>query len=562
MHEANARPWRHDYLRYDAIRAQLEAWAAAHPKRARVASLGRTPEGRDILCLDLGPDPDRIRPAMVVSANIHATELAGSSVALAFAESVLGIHGGGPGPDGMPKPIAEALRDVRVFVIPRISPDGAESVLTDGAYVRSVPRAPDHGRQAPRWIRSDMTGDGRCRVMRVVDPSGQMVESPEVAGLLLPRRIDDPPPYYTVYPEGYIEHFDGTVPDPAVDTRVDLNRNFPWSWKPEPDQGGAGDWPGSAPESRALLEFAAAHPEIFAWVDFHTYGGVAIRPDGMQPDRKMKAFDLAVFRQLGEWVEAETGYPMVSGFEEFTYRPDVPIHGDLIEYAYSQRGAFAYVVELHDLFARLGVERKKPFIDHYRFSRDQMVALARWDAEHNAGRIMRPWVPFEHPQLGPVEVGGVDVVIGIRNPPPDQLPGLCDAQIRPLLRLGAIGPRPVLDAPEVRDLGDGLRAIEITVRNAGYLPTYVTEVARDRPHNEPLWAEVDAETVGPRRIEVGHLRGWGRGLDGAGALTWIEGRGHGDRRRLRWVVSGAGPVTVRAGSRRVGWVERRVGEAP
>lgn len=555
VESAADRPWRNAFLPYDRILAQVDAWVAAHPERVRRLELGTTPEGRPIVALDLGHDPERTRPAMAVTANIHATELAGSSVAMAFADAIIALHGGAP-PDDLPPTIAEALKDVRVFVVPRISPDGAEHVLTTGRMVRSVNREAPHADPTPRWVRGDLTGDGRSRLMRVEDPNGQLVADPDQPNLLLPRRIEDPPPYYKVFPEGHIEHFDGaTIPDPGYAPQVDLNRNFPWSWKPEPTQSGAGDFPGSTPESRAMLEFAVAHPEIFAWVDFHTFGGVCIRPDGEKADGKMKPFDLAVFRQLGAWAEAATGYPMVSGFEEFCYRPDVPIYGDLIEFAYHQRGAFAYVVELHDLFAQMGIERKKPFIDHYRLSREQMAQIAQWDAEHNGGRSIGEWVPFEHPQLGSVEIGTGDPIVGLKNPPLGQMPEVCDRHVAPLLRLAAIGPRLVLDDPAVETVGDGLRAISLTVRNAGYLPTHVCDVAKDRPHNEPLWAEVSPAPIGaPARVKVGHLQGWGHGLDGSGSAIWPDSPGHGDRRRLRWVVP-AGPIAVRIGSPRVGWVE-------
>ena len=70
-----------------------------------------------------------------------------------------------------------------------------------------------------------------------------------------------------------------------------------------------------------------------------------------------------------------------------------------------QRGAVALVCELWDLFKQIGVERKKPFVDHYsHITRDDMVRLARWDAEHNAGRVIRPWRAVQHPQIGAVEI--------------------------------------------------------------------------------------------------------------------------------------------------------------
>ena len=142
-----------------------------------------------------------------------------------------------------------------------MSPDGAEAVLANGRYVRSVPRDERPARAHAYWRCDDVDGDGLALTMRVRDPGGEMVESPEFPGLLLPRTIDDPPPYYKVYPEGVIENFDGSnVPTPHFlsDNQTDLNRNFPFFWAPDSKQEGAGAFPLSEVESRAVVEFAIA----------------------------------------------------------------------------------------------------------------------------------------------------------------------------------------------------------------------------------------------------------------------------------------------------------------
>ena len=135
-------------------------------------------------------------------------------------------------------------------------------------------------------------------------------------------------------------------PDPYFlsDNLYDFNRNFPYTWAPEPQQAGAGPYPGSAPETRAVLDFATAHPNIMVWLNLHTFGGVLIRPLGDKPDAKMNAGDLAIFEQVEAWMTEHTGYACVSGFHEFLYEPDKPLHGDLSDYAYHQRGALAYEI--------------------------------------------------------------------------------------------------------------------------------------------------------------------------------------------------------------------------
>jgi hypothetical protein len=240
--------FRERFLSYDELTRQVRAWADAFPDLCRAASIGRTPEGRELWLLTLGPDPDRPRPSAWVDGNMHASELCGSSVALAIAEDVLRLHlrqdGEGTGPAS---PVQAArLRDVRFYILPRMSPDGAEAVLTSGRYVRSVPRDERPARAHPYWRCGDVDGDGLALSMRIRDPLGEMVESADFAGLLLPRSIDDSPPYYKVYPEGVIENFDGkNVPTPHFlsDNQTDLNRNFPFYWAPDSKQEGAGAFP-------------------------------------------------------------------------------------------------------------------------------------------------------------------------------------------------------------------------------------------------------------------------------------------------------------------------------
>lgn len=567
--EALSQGFRKNYLRYDQITAQLHAWAKAFPHLAHVHSIGRSPEGRELWLLTLGPEPSRTRPAVWIDGNMHATELCGSSVALAVAEDVLRLH---LSPEtnlhGLPAHVRTRLRDVLFYILPRMSPDGAEAVLRDGRYVRSNPRDRRPDRLRPRWVCTDIDGDGLSLLMRKPDPTGEFVESTEVPGLLLPRRIEDPGPFYKVYPEGMIEPWDGnTVPDPHFlsDNDTDLNRNFPWSWMPEPEQEGSGAYPLSEPEARAVVEFATAHPEIFAWINLHTFGGVYIRPLGHAPDKNMHPFDLAVYRQIAEWGDALSGYPMVSGFEEFLYEPDKPLHGDLADFAYHQRGALAFVCELWDLFHQLGIERKKPFVDHYtHLTRDELVKLGRWDIEHNHQRILRPWKKCLHPQLGEVEVGGLDPRVGISNPPYETLSEVCARQSAVFLRVASLAPALRLTRTQVTPLGDGTHNIELTVENHGYLPTYILGSAKSLPWNEPLRMEITPEgctLVSPtdRLREIGHLEGWGRGLFATSmSLFHQRSRGNVSSRTLHWVVSGQGSLTVRIGSCRVGWITEHI----
>jgi hypothetical protein len=559
--------FRRAYLDHDQLVAQLRAWQTAYPALVRLTSLAKTPEGRDVWLVTIGPEPDRIRPAVWADGNMHAAELAGSSVALSIAEDALRVH---LEPDTLelPKPVIERLRDVLFYIVPRVSPDGAECVLRTGRVVRSVPRDPRVERGAPRWIVGDVDGDGLAFAMRVKDPGGELVEAHEFPGLLVERTLDDEGPFYKLYPEGTIENFDGKhVPSPFFlgDNPVDLNRNFPWAWSPGHEQIGAGAFPASEPEARGIVEFTSAHPEIFAWCNYHTFGGVLIRPLGHGPDSKMDQEDLAVFRQLEAWMLEETGYPSVSGYEEFLYEPDKPLKGDLSEYAYNQRGALGYVIELWDLFKRLGMERPKKFVEYYaKVSRADLVKLAWWDKEENAGRTFPPWRPFDHPQLGRVEIGGIDPRVGMWNPPLHALDAVCASQTPVFLRVASLAPRIKIAKIDRQPLPGGITRVEVRIENDGYLATFGLPSAKKLDFNEPLYA-----TCKPDRCELvdagaayqalGHLDGWGRGLySGANLPAYPGTRGTTHAAWATYLVRGTGVLDVKIGACRAGFITARI----
>jgi len=79
----------------------------------------------------------------------------------------------------------------------------------------------------------------------------------------------------------------------------DLASNFPegW-WRDDETQGGAGDYPASMPESRAILEFFTNHTNILLAQSFDVTGGAGVRPFARWPESRLDARDIAVLDRL------------------------------------------------------------------------------------------------------------------------------------------------------------------------------------------------------------------------------------------------------------------------
>jgi Zinc carboxypeptidase len=552
-----------DYVRYDELTRTLEGWARDHPEFIHLSSLAKTEYGRDIWLLEVGKDPDRHRPAICIDGNMHSAELLGTNAALCIAQELVHLHCGQREVcDRWPRSIQESALEGLYYIIPCVTPDGAEEVLTAGRISRSAPRRHAHP-NAPHWIRSDVDGDGRIRQIRMRHPAGEFVEHPDCPHVLVPRTVQDAGPFFKVFPEGNIEGFNGrNVPfaHTLSDNDSDFNRNFPYDWSSDHD--GAGSFPGWEPETRALIEFGARSPHIFAWLNLHTFGGIFIRPPFSSSANEVDREDLLVYDYAATLAAQYTGMATVSAFEDMTPVASQPMTGTLAAWAYGERGCLAWAVELWDLFAAAGLQKRQPFFHSYAAQqRKEIAALAEWDARENGERVFSPWRAFVHPQLKDVEIGGIDPVRGFINPPEKEIAPISGGLASFAIALTCLGPR-LKSYVTAEIISEKLTRIDLLATNDGYLPTYVSATSRSRPWNRGLQARFRTSgctlVSGPPSADLGHLRGWGRGADEEANAPFFQKSQAIQDIGLTWVVQGTGQVEIEIGAPRVGWQTHKV----
>ena len=303
------------FYRHAELGTLLQAYAAARPELVQLRSLGLSHEGRDIALLVItntatGADTDK--PAFWVDGNIHAGELTASTACLYWLHQLVLGH-------GSDAQITQLLDSRVVYLCPRLNPDGAELALADKPrFIRSSTRAyPWDEAPVDGLTAEDIDGDGRVLHMRLPDAHGTWKCHPEDARLMIPREPGEfGGSYYRVMPEGTISHYDGVLIKVNPDREgLDLNRNFPSMWRQEFEQPGAGPYPASEPEVRAMVDFIVKHPNIGAAVSFHTHSGVILRPMGTMSDEQMTPEDLWIIKRFSAIGEKLTGYPAVSSFQ-------------------------------------------------------------------------------------------------------------------------------------------------------------------------------------------------------------------------------------------------------
>src|SRR5690242_7119851 len=248
------------FYRDQELSELLRPFAAESPGLASIEAIGRSHEGRDIWLLTVtnratGEAADK--PAFWVDGNIHSTEVAASVAAVYFLKYLLDGYGKDP-------EVTRALDTRAFYICPRINPDGAEWALADKPkWIRSSTRPYPYDEDEIEGLTvEDIDGDGRILQMRIADPNGLWKDHPPQPGLMIRRDpIETGGTYYQILPEGSVEDFDGyTLRLKKAKQGLDLNRNFPASWRQEFEQLGAGPFPTSEPEVRALVTFITSHP--------------------------------------------------------------------------------------------------------------------------------------------------------------------------------------------------------------------------------------------------------------------------------------------------------------
>lgn len=263
---------------YPEMIQALRALVAANSDIARMQSIGKTVEGRDLWAININSTPAQLKtqrrttadkPAAIFMGNHHAREHLSAEVPLMFAEHLL--------KNRREVRISKLLDTRDIWIIPMVNPDGVEYDIATARY--------------QYWRKN--------------------------------RR----------------DNKDGTF-------GVDLNRNYGFKWgtggsdKDTSSEIYMGPEPFSEPETRAIRDFVISKPNTKVLLTFHTYSELILYPWGNTYDDIGNARDVAVFKKMATTMAQWNHYKPEQSSDLYI------TSGDTTDWAYGERGIFAFTFEL------------------------------------------------------------------------------------------------------------------------------------------------------------------------------------------------------------------------
>lgn len=500
---------------FSEVAAYLDSVTKAYPKITKLHNIGKSYLGKDLLVLEITNHTNGEaleKPGYWIDGNLHSSEVMGAEVCLKTIDTLVTQYG--------KDPFITDLVDTRtVYIMPKLNPDGSDHYLTKPDGMRSSVRPHDADRDGllDEDPPEDLNGDGNITMMRIKDEQGPMKTSSEDSRLMV-RRTEEEKGEWRIYSEGIDNDKDGRFNEDGVGG-LDINRNWPSRWQQEWIQRGAGPYPLSEPETRAVAEFLFSHSNVTGLINHHMAGNFVYRPPTNRnydpitgEEVEMNRQDEAFFQVFGnKYREIINKQPVRKVLGRGGPPREGAIWGVMIGWAYDHLGVFSWVPEMGSL---------NPYCDYDKSGRVTEFERLRWNDEELGGKIFVGWTPYDHPQLGKVEIGGF--VRKLYDPksktytnlmcyPGPVFEDFLTKHTEWNLYLASRSPSVRISGVKVSSFEAGFFKVTAKIQNQGFLPTNVTQQAVRNRTAKTVKATITLNgaklIMGKENVDLGHLPG-------------------------------------------------------
>jgi hypothetical protein len=339
-------------------------------------------------------------------------------------------------------------------------------------------------------------------------------------------------------------------------------------------QVGAGEYPLSEPETKAVFEFLIRHPNVGIVQSLDTSVPMILRgPSTSKSEESVFPEDLEILRRFDKKGLEITGYPWAGDtyFQYSNRQPNgapppadadgEPLFGHGPDFGYLYYGSIWYGDEIWN-------GGRLPEADANKDGNVEELERLQWiDANlPNNTSAFQMWTKATHPTLGAVEVGGWNPKFWSQNPPPELLEKWARNEAMFNVFLAQQLPQVAITSAAVKPGTGGTYIVEATVTNEGLTPTAL-EIAKR--------VKIVREDAVALQLSSGQsfVAGAGRGGRGGGRFGGFGGRGNagpprqsqdigwlkpGETRTVTFEVRGTGTATLTVASTRGGLATRSV----
>ena len=487
------------YHTADVIYAWMNRWAGSYPELVDLYEVGKSYEGRPIYQMTLTSKKkgrDTEKPAAFIEGGRHSGEVTGSESVIWLAKYLLENY-------GKDSVITHIINSKTIYLRPVNNPDGHNMYLHTAQSNRSTVRPNDSDRDGllDEDSSDDLDGNGVILTMRWKDEKkGTWVpDSTDPSGRIM-KRVAAGKGIYLTASEGFDNDGDGKINEDGIGG-LDLHRNYPENWRPDKEdtgrgftQGGAGEYPLSETETRAVVLFLLSHPSIYIVNSMDTSVPMHLRPPSTSAsEERMYPEDLKWYRIFDDIGKKLTGYAK-AGDVYNDYGSGTPLFGHGPDFGYWSYGSIWYGDEIWN-----GGKNK----DYNGDGKYDQTEILRWDDEENQGQGFFEWKAVKHPVMGDIEIGGFDPKFFSQNPPALHL----EPWIRneAMFNLEMIKCLPELaweniDVKKVKsyDSDSADYRIKVSFKNTGKLPTALKQAHLVRIVKEDM-IELDFDTAGVKK---------------------------------------------------------------
>ena len=473
-----------DILSFDKFHSEevmihwLKKWAEQYPELIDLYVIGESFEGRPVYQITLtnkktGKDTDK--PGAFFEGNRHSGEITSAESVMWLIKYLLENY-------GKDNVITHLIDTKAIYLKPVNNPDGQNMYLFTAQSNRSTVRPEDNDNDGllDEDSPEDLDSNGVILNIRWKDPvKGSWIpDSLDPTGRLM-KRVPEGKGIYRLASEGWDNDGDGRINEDGIGG-LDLHRNYPENWRPKSEltgrgftQGGAGEYPLSESETRAVVLFLLSHPNIYVVNSMDTSVPMHLRPPSTSASEdRMYPEDLKWYKIFDEIGKKITGYDKAGDvFRDYSDGAGSPLFGHGPDFGYWYYGAIWYGDELWNNGKNKDYNGDGE-VDQYE--------VLRWDDEENDGMGFNEWKPFKHPFLGDIEIGGYDPKFFMQNPPAKHLESWVKNEALFNLELMKHLPELAWENTEVKKLkaykADSVDfQVKVSYRNTGKLPTALNQ---------------------------------------------------------------------------------------